>query len=84
LLRKRDWVPAAYWRISPQSSGRDYAHHQSSSLQSRTPRDIPHGNNVPWLTDRGAPHPTSTSGSRIAVITEPASRAELEPVIAEG
>jgi hypothetical protein len=54
------------------------------------PRDIPHGNNVPRLTARGArrwlvlhaSHLASTSGSQIAVITEPASRAELEPVIA--
>ena len=53
-------------------------------------RDIPHGNNVPRLTARGArrwlvlhaSHLASTSGSQIAVITEPASRAELEPVIA--
>jgi hypothetical protein len=56
------------------------------------PRDIPHGNNVPRLTARGArrwlvlhaSHLTSTSGSQIAVIIEPASRAELEPVIAAG
>jgi hypothetical protein len=47
---------------------------------------------VPRLTARGArrwlllhaSHPTSTSGSQIAVIIEPASRAELEPVIAAG
>ena len=31
-----------------------------------------------------ASHLTSTSGSQIAVIIEPASRAELEPVIAAG
>jgi hypothetical protein len=61
--------------------------------QSRTPpRDIPHGNNVPRLTARGAralagpahAHLTSTSGSQIAVIIEPASRAEHGPVIAAG
>jgi hypothetical protein len=47
---------------------------------------------VPRLTARGAralagpahAHLTSTSGSQIAVIIEPASRAELEPVIAAG
>jgi hypothetical protein len=56
------------------------------------PRGIPHGNNVPRPTARSArrglllhaSHPTSTSGSQIAVIIEPASRAELEPVIAAG
>ena len=56
------------------------------------PRDIPHGNNVPRLTARGArywlvlhaSHLTSTSGSQIAVIIEPATRAELGPVIAAG
>jgi len=45
---------------------------------------------VPRLTARGArrwlvlhaSHLTSTSGSQIAVIIEPASRAELEPVTA--
>jgi hypothetical protein len=56
------------------------------------PRGIPHGNNVPRLTARGAralagpahAHLTSTSGSQIAVIIEPASRAEHGPVIAAG
>jgi hypothetical protein len=60
------------------------------SQVAQPPRDIPHGNNVPRLTARcarhwpvlHASHLTSTSGSQIAVIIEPASRAELEPVTA--
>lgn len=56
-------------------------------------RHMPHRGQVPRLTVRGASgrwlvlhasHLTSASGDQIAVIIEPASRAELEPVIAAG
>ena len=76
------------------ASGRDHAHCRSSPVAvAQSPRDTPQGDNVPRLTASGArarrlvphaPHLTSTSGSQIPVIIEPASRAELEPVIAAG
>ena len=56
-------------------------------------RQVSHRSHVPRLTVRGASglwlvlhasHMTSASGNQIAVIIEPASRAELEPVIAVG
>lgn len=56
-------------------------------------RQVPHRSQVPRLTARGASgcwlvlhasHLTSPGGSQIAVVIEPASRAELEPVIAAG
>ena len=56
-------------------------------------RNVPHRSQVPRLTTRGASgrwlvlhasHLTSPAGSQIAVVIEPAARAELEPVIAAG
>ncbi len=56
-------------------------------------RQVPHRNHVPRLTVRGASgrwlvlhasHLASPSGDQIGVVIEPASRAELEPVIAIG
>jgi DNA-binding CsgD family transcriptional regulator len=56
-------------------------------------RQVPHRSHVPRLSVRGASghwlvlhasHMTSASGDQIAVMLEPASRAELEPVIAAG
>jgi hypothetical protein len=83
-------VPAAYSRISLLPSGSDHAHCRPSSPQSRNPARYPARQQRARLTARGArrwlvlhaSYVTSTSGSQIAVITGPASRAELEPVIA--
>jgi DNA-binding CsgD family transcriptional regulator len=56
-------------------------------------RQVPHRGHAPRLTARGASgrwlvlhasHLTSPAGSQIAVVIEPAARAELEPVIATG
>lgn len=56
-------------------------------------RDVPHRDQVPKLTARGASghwlvvhasHLISAAGRQFAVIIEPAARAELEPLIAAG